>query len=275
MPGPPPFPEVLASWEFAPVPAAGLGVAALAYHRATARVAALGRRWAPARSGAFALGLVAVAAATQSFLGRWDTERFSLHAVQHLLLAMVAPVLLALGAPMTLALQGSRRETRTRLLRLLHSGPIRLLTHPLAAWAVFGATPFALYFTPLFGLTVRHEWLHQVVHVHFVASGCLFFWPLVGLDPLPRRLPNAARVALVFLAVPFHAILGVALLGTGHVLGGGAWSLADQQAGAGILWASGDLLALVVTGVVVVRWMAAEERAGARADRRIAEGSAT
>lgn len=276
MPGPPPFPDALASWHLDVLPAVAVGAAGVAYWRGAVRFAAVAnRRWPPARTAAFMAGLAAVVVATQSVVGWFAAERFSLHAIQHLLLAMVAPPLLAMGAPVTLALQSSHRPAQTRLLRVLHSGPVRVLTHPLVAWALFGATPFILYFTSLFGLTLRHEWLHGALHAHFLVSGCLFFWPLVGLDPLPRRLPHVARLALLLLAVPFHAVLGVALLGMDRVLGGGRWTLADQKVGAGILWASGDLLGLVAVGVVVVQWMAAEERAGARADRRLAEGSAT
>lgn len=78
----------------------------------------------------------------------------------------------------------------------------------------------------------------------FLSGGALFFWPIVALDPIPHRLAHVARLGLVFLVIPFHAFLGIAL-------------------------PSGDLLAVVMFGVVVAQWMAADEREAAREDRRL------
>ena len=47
----------------------------------------------------------------------------------------------------------------------------------------------------------------------------------------------------------------------------GSGLAADQRVGAGLLWAVGDLLGLVVGGIVLVQWIAADERRQAREDR--------
>ena len=47
----------------------------------------------------------------------------------------------------------------------------------------------------------------------------------------------------------------------------GSGLAADQRVGAGLLWAVGDLLGLVVGGVVLTQWIAADERRQAREDR--------
>ncbi|MCI0635322.1 MAG: cytochrome c oxidase assembly protein, partial [Actinobacteria bacterium] len=49
----------------------------------------------------------------------------------------------------------------------------------------------------------------------------------------------------------------------------GASALADQRTGAGILWIAGELFGLVAALVVARQWMAHEERAAARYDRRV------
>lgn len=244
-------------------------LAAALYALGVRRLGARGRRWPAGRTAAFAAGLVALTVATSSGLAREDTVSFSAHAAQHVLLGMVAPLLLALGAPVTLALQAGSRPTGAVVRGIVHSRPVGLVAHPVAGWALFGGTLFALYLTPLFGLTLRNDLVHAAVHLHFLAAGCVFFWPLVGADPVPRRLPHAARLLSVLLLVPVHAVLGLALIGLDDQLGGGPWSLADQRAGAALLWGTGDLLGVVAGAVVLAQWLRADERAQAREDRRL------
>ena len=253
--------------------AAALG---LGYAIGVRRLGRRGRRWPRGRTVAFGAGTALLVVATQSGLARYDGVLFSAHSAQHVLLGMVAPALLALGAPVTLALQASGRPTQQLLLRVLHHPVVRLLAHPVVAWLLFGGTLVALYASPLLELSLRNELVHGGVHLHFLAAGWLFCWTAVGTDPNPHRLHPGARVGFVFLAVPLHAIVGVSLLSTTSLLAGGRYAesppswledaLADQRLGAGILWAAGELFGLALTGVALVRWMGAEDRAGRRSD---------
>lgn len=231
------------------------------YLVAASRVA---RRWPPARTVAFVGGAVVVAGA----LVVDGTRSFTAHTVQHLLLGMVAPSLFALGAPVTLALLVARGGRR-RLLGLLHSRPARLLCSPLLAWALFGGSMLAVYLTPLYRLSLDDAVVHELLHVHFLVAGSLFFWPVLGADPLPRRLPHGARLLMVFLTIPFHAVLGIALLGAGPLAP--EHTLSDHRAGTGVLWAAGDLLGLVAVLIVAFQWMTHEERQAVREDRRADE----
>lgn len=270
---------ILLEWSLDPALALVVLLAAGCYVVGVRRLAHRGRRWPPARTTAFGSGLGAIAVATQSGLTRYDTILFSLHTAQHVLLGMVAPFLLALGAPITLALQAAHRPTQKKLLRLVHSRPVGVLTHPLVAWSLFGGTLFALYLTPLLGWSLRNDILHVTIHLHFLLAGSLFFWPAIGLDPMRRRLSHPARLLYVLLAVPFHAFLGLAVLSSKKVIGGevysaihrpwGASPLADQRVGAAILWAVGDLFGLVAGAVVVVQWIHQDERRQAREDQRL------
>lgn len=241
------------------------------------RLAARERAWPPGRSVAFAGGVAIIVIATQSGLAGADSDRFSLHAVQHVLLGMVAPALLALGAPVTLALQATSRHTQTALLRFLHHRALAALTHPVTAWLIFGGSLVVLYFSPLLELTLRNDLAHAAVHLQFLAAGGLFCWTAIGVDPLRWRLPHGARLLFVLLAVPVHAVVGLAVLGSTSALVGGFYgtgpeALADQRLGGGILWATGDLFGVVLAGVVLVQWMAHEERVGRRHDRLLDAG---
>ena len=144
------------------------------------------------------------------------------------------------------------------------------IAHPIVGWALFGGTLVAFYLSPLFALSLEHPWLHALVHLHFLVVGCLFLWPLIGVDVTPRPVPYGARLLAVLVAVPFHAFLGVALLTTAQPIAPKTYpSLGDQHAAAGVLWASGELLTLVVAAIVFAQWWAADQRASVRLDRQL------
>jgi putative copper resistance protein D len=268
--------DLALDWTVDPAAALLLAVTAGLYAAGVRRLHQRGRRWPVRRSVAFGAGWAVLAVALLSGLGRYDTTTFSAHAGQHALLGMAGPLLLVLGAPVTLALTASDRATRTVLLRLLHSAPVRLVTQPVVIWVVFGGTLVALYASPLLEATTQHEAVHALVHLHVVVTGVLFCEVAVGTDALPRPLPHWVRLFVLF-AVPFHAVVGVALVSAETVTAPAAYSsLSDQRIGAGVLWGAGELFGLVAAGIALGRWMAAEERAGRRDDRRsaLAEQSA-
>jgi len=267
--GSPTLRELFLGWSFSPVPLAGVSLMVIAYWVGTRRLGHVGRQWPRARTVAFMAGCGVVVVALESGLAAYDERYFSFHVGQHLLLSMLGPPLLALGAPITLALQAGSRRTQQRLLRVLHSRPVMVVTHPLVAWLAFAGSMFALYFSSLYALSLRNSVVHEMVHTHFLVVGMLFFWPVVGLDPTAWRLNHGLRLLYVFVALPFHAFLGIALLsGTEPLFS--AHTLSDQHAGAGILWAVGDLLSLATVAVVLTQWKAHDDREAQREDRRIA-----
>jgi putative membrane protein len=281
---PPTLSRLLLSWSFNPLVTVGLLAAVIAYLQGRRRLAADGIAWPARRTAYFLSGIAAIALALLSPVEAYDTALFSVHVAQHMLLTMVAAPLLALGAPVTLALRVSRGRTRRRLTRVLHSPPMRVIGHPLVAWVLFTMSLYALYFSPLFDLSLRQPFVHDLVHLHFLAAGLLFWWPVVGLDPSRWRLPHIARLGFVFLMVPFHAFLGVAIMNSGRVLAPtlesfqrtwGPTPLADQQTGGAILWGAGDLITIGAVLGILISWASYEEKVVAvREDRRQARARA-
>jgi putative copper resistance protein D len=277
---PAPTPRLmLLDWSFDPLVAVPLLAAALLYLRARQRIVERGQRWPAQRTACFLSGLGAIALALQSPLERYDTALFSVHAGQHLLLAMVAAPLLAMGAPITMLLMTTSAPARKRIVRVVHSLPVRIIGYPLIAWVLFTMTLYALYFSPLFELSLRNQYVHDAIHLHFIAAGLLFRWPVVGLDPTRWRLHHLARMLYVFLMVPFHAFLGVAIMNSGRLLAPsladfvrtwGPSPLADQQAGGAVMWGAGDVISLVAVIAILASWASYEEKVAAREDRRIA-----
>jgi putative membrane protein len=215
---------------------------------------------------------------TLTGVASYDTTLLSVHMVQHMVLSMVAPIFLALGAPVTLALRVLPAKPRGALLALVHSRFARVMSHPLVAFALFTATPFVLYFSGVYALTLRDELAHEIAHAHFIAVGCLFFWPLVGVDPLPNRWPYPGRAMLMVLSTPIHAVLGLTIMQSATLLGGDwyprlnlDWAdhAADQKLAGGILWAGGEAVSVIMLAVLVVQWMKASEREARRIDRQL------
>jgi cytochrome c oxidase assembly factor CtaG len=150
---------------------------------------------------------------------------------------------------------------------------------------LFVGSYYALYFSGLFATALTEHWAHVLMNLHFLLVGSLFFWPIIGVDPAPRRLPPAARLGIVFASVPFHAFFGVALMSSKSVIGGGFYRtlalpwlsdpLRDQQLGGGLAWASGEVPLLLVVITLLVQWSRQDERSARRDDRRAdADGDA-
>ncbi|MFG1882051.1 cytochrome c oxidase assembly protein [Micromonospora sp. NPDC049102] len=259
--------------------ALGLVLAAGLYLYGVYRLRIRGDRWPIARTVFFlGPGLGGIALVTVSGLHAYDTALLSVHMVQHMVLSMVSPIFLALGAPMTLALRTLPVGPRKRLLAIVHSRIARVYSFPLVAFAIFVVNPFALYFSDLYRFTLEHAWAHELVHAHFIMTGCVFFWPLLGLDPLPGRWPYPARALLMLLSVPFHTVLGLTIMQSTTLFGGDwypslnlSWSdpKADQVVAGGILWAGGEFVSVTMLAVLVVQWVKQSEREARRVDREL------
>lgn len=272
--------RLLTEWEPAPLPLLGVAVVGGLYLYGVHRLRARGDSWSRWRTLFFVgLGLGSVLLATISALAVYDTTLLWVHMVQHMTLGMVTPIFLALGAPVTLALRVLPRRGRSALQTVLHSRVAAVLTFPVVAGVVFVANPFALYLTGWYEATLRNPLLHDLNHVHFVLVGALWFWPILGLDPMPVRIPYPLRLLAVFATMPFHAFLGITIMGGSTLIAedwylglGRAWGPSpdrDQEIAGGLLWASGDLVALVVLAALFVQWSRASEREALREDRRL------
>lgn len=151
------------------------------------------------------VGCAVVVVSTSSGLKAYGNALFSVHMAEHTALTMIAPVLLVGGAPITLLLRvlpttgtTGGAACRRALLIVLSSRGLQLVLNPVAAFALFVGSSYLVYFTPVFDVLVRYHWGHVVMSVVFLATGYLFFWVTVGIDPGPRRLPFLARLGLLF-----------------------------------------------------------------------------
>lgn len=239
------------------------------YVWAARRLSERGRRWPAWRTTSFVAGTVLVVVAVQSGLASYDDSVFAVHAVQHLLLMNFAPVLFALSAPMTLALQSSSRRSQTVLLKILRHPVVEVITNPFFVVSVAYLTMLLYFLTPFYQFSLEHPLVHDLSHLHFLVSGALFWWLVVGLDPSRWRLNHGQKLGILAVGIPVNAILGVALTGARSSIAPMFHSLGDTRTGGSILWVVGELTTLAAMGIVVYQWMRYEEREAARADRRL------
>jgi cytochrome c oxidase assembly factor CtaG len=278
----PTFPDVLLAWSFDPLAIALIGATALVYLRAVREVNAAHPRspvprW---RTAAFFAGLAAIVLALLSPVERYETALLSVHMVQHMLLQLVAAPLLLLAAPVTLALRVSPPAVRGRLLSVLHSRVLRVVTHPLVAWTAFVVVNWGWQFSPLYDLAAESTLVHYVQHAVYLGVALLFWWPIVAVDPAPRKLGFPGRAAYVALSIPQNSFLGITLMNVQPSLYPHYWTqlrdwgppfVQDLQIAGAIMWGMGAMAFVIALLLVLGAWMRSEERRTRRRESRADE----
>ncbi|MBO0865115.1 MAG: bifunctional copper resistance protein CopD/cytochrome c oxidase assembly protein [Mycobacterium sp.] len=282
--GPPTPARVLLDWRFDLLFGTAAIVFAALYVGGVLRLRRRGDRWPPGRTLSWLLGCAALLFVTSSGVGRYMPAMFSMHMAAHMLLSMLVPILLVLGGPVSLALRalptagrGEPPGMREWLLAALHSRLSRFLTNPVVATVLFVAGFYGLYLGGIFDAAVGSHVGHVAMNLHFLLSGYLFYWVVIGVDPTPRPIPPLAKLAVVIASLPLHAFFGVVLMGTTEVLGGSfyrslqlSWHtdlLGDQRLGGGIAWAAGEIPLVIVMIALLVQWTRSDQRTARRLDR--------
>jgi putative membrane protein len=233
------------------------------------RLAAKNRKWSPWRTASFLGGALTVVISVNSGLSYYSNSVFYLHSVQHVLLMNGAPVLFALAAPMTLWLQASDRSLQSFLLRILHNKVFEALTFPALVAAISYGLMLTYFLSGLYTFSEEHPIVLGLLNVLFLVSGCLYWWPVVGLDPSRWKLSFPAKLGYLATGIPVTTFLGLGLVSARYSIDPAIHTLADTQAGGGALWVLSELFTLGAMGAVLVQLMHSEQRAAARYDRRL------
>ncbi|SDJ21458.1 putative copper resistance protein D [Nonomuraea maritima] len=286
-PVPPPLTlgNVFTLWWFDLFFAVVAGLLGVLYLLGVVRLWRRGDRWPVGRTVSWFVGVAVLVFATQSGLARYSKVMFDMHMIEHMTLAMIVPIFLVLGGPVTLALRALKpaakrgdRGPREWVVTILHSRFTKVISHPGVATAIFVASTYALYFTPLFESAMNEHLGHIAMTLHFLLSGSLFFWVIVGVDPGPSRLPYVGRLLMLFVTMPFHAFFGIALMMMGGVIAQGwyeqigrTWGdtlLQTQSDGGAIAWGFGEIPTLIVLLAIAAQWYRDDDRQARRADRQ-------
>jgi len=167
------------------------------------------------------------------------------HVAAHALIAMVAAPLLVLAGPLAIILGPLPPERRRRVLALLRRPPLGWLAVPAVAWCAFVAAHWAALV-----VAARNEaggLAHVGVHAVLLAAALLFWMPVIGRGPVPRRLRGPAASLYLFLAMPAADLTVVWLMARGDSGAAGAMLVA--------------MLPLAAAALLVSwRWITREER---------------
>jgi cytochrome c oxidase assembly factor CtaG len=246
-----------------------IAVLALALYAWGARSAARRRRWPRLRSIAFTLGVVSIPLAIEGPLDAAADARFAPHMLQHLILTDVSAPLILLGAPLLLALTALPTRDARRLVSLLHSRLMHVVTFPAFTWLLFVGALWTVHLSGLYEAALENESVHVLEHIVFLGTALLFWLPVIVVGPVPWTsgpLAYPLRMIYVFAAMPAESLLGFVIYSAGHVLYPhyATSGLADQQAAGEIMWIGAGLVMFVAFMACGVEWM----RDGVRRDER-------
>ncbi|MDO9396990.1 MAG: cytochrome c oxidase assembly protein [Herbiconiux sp.] len=243
-----------------------------------------GDRWPWYRTVLWIAGILLLFYVTNGGLNVYEKFLFSMHMFGHMTLSMAVPLLLVPAGPVTLALRAIKkrddgsRGIREWILLAVHSRVATVIANPIVAGVLFATSLVAFYYTPLFRWATEDHIGHEWMIVHFLIVGYLFVQALIGIDPVPYKLPYPFRLLLLLITMAFHAFFGLALMGGNGLLladwfgaTGRDWgpsAIEDQQAGGGIAWSIGEIPTFILALVVAVQWSRSDKKETKRLDRK-------
>lgn len=243
-----------------------------------------GDSWPWYRTVLWVAGLLLLFYITNGGVNAYEMYLFSAHMGAHMVLGMMVPILLVPGAPVTLAMraikkrQDDSRGGREWISIAVHSRYAAIISHPIFATFNFVGSLWIFYYTPIFRWATSDHIGHEWMVVHFLLAGYLFVQSLIGIDPVPTRLPYPFRIVQLLVAMTVHAFFGLGLISNDGLLladwygaMGRTWGstpLEDQQAAGAIAWSVGEIPNLILAVVIGIQWNRSDVREAKRRDRQ-------
>jgi putative copper resistance protein D len=243
-----------------------------------------GDAWPVHRTLVWVLGWAVFVYATSGAPGVYGRVLFSMHMVMHMVVAMLVPLLLVPAAPILLALRAlpSRPDKtwgpREVVLQVVQSRLLKVVANPVVAAALFFFSLAIFYYSPLFELALRTHTGHVLMVLHFLLTGYLFTWVLIGIDPGPKKWPPIMLLVVLFATMSFHAFFGVVMTGSTTVLAPDFFEalklpwmtdvLGNQREAGAVAWGIGEAPTVILTLLVAVAWVRTDRAESTRKDRQ-------
>lgn len=144
------------------------------------------------RGWMFGLGLAALWIALDWPVGALGAGYLaSVHMIQYLLIALIAPPLVLIGLP-----RGLFRSLADSRLRPV----LTVVTHPIPAIAIFVSVMAWTHWPPVVDTLMVTQWGSFLLDLLWLISGTVFWWPVAAPEPARRWLQEPAKVGYLILA---------------------------------------------------------------------------
>jgi cytochrome c oxidase assembly factor CtaG len=235
------------------------------------------RRWLPVRrqgygsvegwrAGSFLLGLLFIWIAAASPLAALDHEMLTAHMVQHLLLMTLAPPLILFGLPHVPLAHHLLPRFSQAVGHPLRSEPVQqfvnLVTHPAICWLAATGALVVWHIPSVFMLGLRSQMWHGAEQTSFLATGLLFWSPVVRPWRNSLKWPESSILLYLFLATLPCDILSGFLVFCDRVVypvflsfprSFSFSALEDQQFAGALMWTCVTVVYLIAGAVFTAR----------------------
>ena len=252
-------------WSLDALTVAALVLVAVLYARGWRRL----RRRMPGRFTwprllAFMIGLDLLLVAVSPPMEALALQSLAVHMGQHLILMMLVAPLLWLGAPLAPVLRGLPGRAMRAAIAVFSRAPARCVGHvlanPVIGWTSFAVVVWLWHVPALYERALQSDGWHHLQHAAFIASGLLFWWPVVQPWPSRPRWPRWAMIPYLLLADVQNTVLAAIFTFAGRVLyptyataaRAGQSALDDQILAGVIMWGPGSLIFLIPAGWLVL-----------------------
>ncbi len=227
------------------------------------------------RLASFLGGLAALWLAMISFIEVLQEFLFSVHMVQHLLIAMVAPPLIMLADPLPFLLWGLPPNARRAAGSFLASNSpwrpyLKRLSAPWLAWGLYVFSLWMWHTPAAYDAALGSELIHILEHTTYFVTSMLFWWHVSGSAPRPRgRMSYGLRMGYLLSALVPNEILGVAISLSGQPIYKHYTSVPrvsslsvmdDQTLGGALMWVPGGMMYALGAVVLLARMLEQEEK---------------
>jgi putative membrane protein len=189
-----------------------------------------------------------------------EDHLLSMHMVQHMLFALVAPPLLLAGIPTWLY--------EAVLCRKNVLPVARVVLNPLVAILVLNMTLVITHLPHVVDYALMHHWFHFVIHGWIVGASLMMWWPVITKVPGLPQLSYPYQMAYLFVQSLIPAVIGSFITFSRTAVysfyesAPRIWGLdpvEDQQLGAFVMKVVGSLILWAFIGVAFFKWYAREE----------------
>jgi len=218
------------------------------------------------RAFSFLAGLFLIWVAVASPIAGLDHELLTVHMLQHLLLMTFAPPLIWLGAPVEHLSEGlPLRFVKSLSAPWLQSRAAKKIAtavgSPKFAWLAACATLVGWHIPTVFALGMQSVAWHLFEHLSFLATGLLFWRPVVQPSAGASRQDLSMILYLFFATLPCDILSGFLVFSdrvvypmyfsSSHLLGFSP--LVDQQCAAALMWTSVTVVYLLAGAILTMR----------------------